>query len=139
MSKMPTMSPNHEFAGRLMLLLTSLGNAVEARLAEEGVDPYVVRNTPLATLLLLRFEGPMRPSILSERVGMTTGGMTKVIDQLVERGLLSRQADLLDDGRAVMVSLTRDGHGLVDRVCSSTYPVLRRGADEVSQLEAMTH
>jgi DNA-binding MarR family transcriptional regulator len=133
------MSPDHEFAGRVMLLLTEVGTAVEERLRGGGIDPYVVRNSPLATLLLLRFDGPMRPSALSERVGMTTGGMTKVIDQLVERGLLMRQANLSDDGRAVVVSITPDGRELTDRVCEDSFLTLRVAVERLSALEIPGH
>lgn len=129
------MNPDQEFAARVMLLLTELGNAIEVRLGAAGVDPYVVRNSPLATLLLLRLEGPMRPSALSERVGMTTGGMTKVIDQLAERAFVTRRSDLPGDGRAVMVSITRDGRELVDRACSSSYSALRSSVDRLNALE----
>ncbi len=118
-----------------MLLFTEMGNAIEGVLGGVGVDPYIIRNTPLATLLLLRFEGPMRPTALSQRVGMTTGGMTKVIDQLGERGLISRGGELAEDGRAVIVSITESGRELADRVCASSYPVLREGADRLAALE----
>lgn len=118
-----------------MLLLTEMGNAIEGVLGDVGVDPYVVRNTPLATLLLLHFEGPMRPTVLSKRAAITTGGMTKVIDQLVERGLIARDGELAEDGRAVIVSITERGRELADRVCASSYPVLREGIDRLATLE----
>jgi DNA-binding MarR family transcriptional regulator len=135
MSKEPELSPDREFAGRVMLLLTEMGNSLEGFLGDAGVDPYIVRNAPLATLLLLRFEGPMRPTVLSQRVGMTTGGMTKVIDQLVERELIARDGELPVDGRAVVVTITESGRELADRVCAISYPVVRDGIDRLSALE----
>lgn len=130
-----TQPADRAFAGRVMMLFTEMGNAIEELLASTGIDPYVVRNTPMATLLLLRFDGPMRPSELSQRVGMTTGGMTKVLDQLVERGLVERHGDLPDDGRAVSVTMTPNGRDLADGICSISYPILRDGVERLSALE----
>lgn len=132
----PTMPDDQEFAGRAILLLTEMGHALTELLGGADVDAYVVRNTPMATLLLLRFEGPMRPSALSERVGMTTGGMTKVVDQLAERALVVRDAEVPDDGRAVMVDLTEKGRDVVDRVCALSEPVVREGVDRLRMLRA---
>jgi DNA-binding MarR family transcriptional regulator len=135
MSRESVQPSGREFAGRVMILFTEMASAVEELLSSTGVDSYIVRNTPMATLLMLRFDGPMRPSELSTRIGMTTGGMTKVLDQLVERGLVERHVGGSDDGRAVIVTMTPDGRDLADRICSSSYPILRDGARRLRALE----
>lgn len=134
MAPHPPLSPTEEYAGRALLALTAVGNRIEGLLRTEGVDDYVIRNTPLATLLLLWFEGPLRPVALAEQIGMTTGGMTKVIDQLAERDLVERSSDALDDGRGVLVELTGSGRELVSRACAASFPALD---DVVGDLNAL--
>lgn len=129
-----SLSPTEDYAGRALLALTAVGNRIEGLLRAEGFDDYVIRNTPLATLLLLWFEGPLRPVALAERVGMTTGGMTKVIDHLAERDLVVRSSEALDDGRGVLVDLTDSGGDLVGRACAASFPALDEVADALIAL-----
>jgi len=54
------------------------------------------------------------PSDLAESTMVTTGAMTKRIDRLEERGLVTRRASDTD-GRGRVVALTGEGRELIDR------------------------
>jgi len=54
------------------------------------------------------------PSDLAESTMVTTGAMTKRIDRLEERGLVTRRASDTD-GRGRVVALTSEGRELIDR------------------------
>ena len=68
-------------------------------------------------LAALRRTGPpfeRAPSTLAESTMITTGGMTKRLDRLVEAGLVSRRV-ASDDARRRVVALTAAGRQLIDR------------------------
>ncbi|WP_027177546.1 MarR family winged helix-turn-helix transcriptional regulator [Maridesulfovibrio bastinii] len=59
-------------------------------------------------LELLGAHEALRMKELSEKVGVTTGTLTVVVDKLVKKGLVCREADE-NDRRSVIVKLTEDG------------------------------
>ncbi|MCW2923176.1 MAG: MarR family transcriptional regulator [Thermoleophilia bacterium] len=61
-------------------------------------------NEKLAIIFL--GDGISAPSKLAEAIGITTAGMTTLLDRLEQRGLLRREAHP-DDGRRVLVTLTK--------------------------------
>lgn len=52
------------------------------------------------------------PSQFAEMLGMTRGGVSKLVDRLVEKELLTRRPSV-DDKRAQLLSLTEAGRALV--------------------------
>ncbi len=64
-------------------------------------------------VLLALTEGPRRSGELRNEVGMTTGGMAKLLKRLESEGLVRRTAGSDTDGRAVTVELTPDGRSTV--------------------------
>jgi DNA-binding MarR family transcriptional regulator len=57
---------------------------------------------------------PMSASDLARAIVLTTGGMTPVLDQLEERGLVNRQIDT-EDRRARRITITEKGRSLIIR------------------------
>jgi DNA-binding MarR family transcriptional regulator len=68
----------------------------------------------LATLRRSGAPYRLSPGELSRSTMVTTGGMTKRLDRLAARGLIRRESDP-HDRRGLLVSLTDEGHALVDR------------------------
>lgn len=64
-------------------------------------------------LELLGAHEALRMKELSEKVGVTTGTLTVVVDKLVKKGLVRREADDRDR-RSVIVKLTDEGHVLYE-------------------------
>jgi DNA-binding MarR family transcriptional regulator len=67
----------------------------------------------LSALATLTKEGPMTPGALAIRERVRPPSMTRVIATLVEAGFVSRSAHP-DDGRQVLVSVSRAGADLVE-------------------------
>lgn len=65
--------------------------------------------------LLTAGEEPLRPSELSSRLLLTTGGLSNVLRSLERRGYTARTADSAD-GRGRRISLTADGRSAARRV-----------------------
>jgi DNA-binding MarR family transcriptional regulator len=59
-------------------------------------------------------EGRLTMSKLSSEVSLTTGGVTRLVDRMVEAGLVARQ-NCPSDRRSVHVVLTPAGHAMLDR------------------------
>jgi MarR family 2-MHQ and catechol resistance regulon transcriptional repressor len=57
--------------------------------------------------------GSLQPSQLAQKVLKSTGNMTLVIDNLVKRGLVTRQRRA-DDRRCIDISLTGEGSALIE-------------------------
>ena len=57
---------------------------------------------------------PMSASDLARAVILTTGGMTPVLDQLADRGLINRQVDP-EDRRARRITITEKGRSMIIR------------------------
>ncbi len=62
----------------------------------------------ISALSRLQSTGPLRVTELAEQEGLTQPGMTTLIHRLESAGLAAREADP-NDGRAVRVTITRDG------------------------------
>ena len=57
---------------------------------------------------------PMSASDLARAAILTTGGMTPVLDQLADRGLINRQVDP-EDRRARRITITEKGRSVINR------------------------
>jgi DNA-binding MarR family transcriptional regulator len=71
-------------------------------------------NAAAQTLAIIEGAGePLAPSIIAERLMITTGSMTSLLDTLERRGLVHRQPHP-SDRRRLLVHLTDEGQTLVD-------------------------
>ena len=87
-------------------LLVGVMAAVERR--------HGLSNAGAQTLAIIEGAGePLAPSIIAERLMVTTGSMTSLLDTLERRGLVRRQAHP-SDRRRLLVHLTDEGEALVD-------------------------
>jgi DNA-binding MarR family transcriptional regulator len=86
-----------------------LNTVVERRLAPLGLTAQQ------AALLLHAARESRTPSQLKQHLGTDTAGMTRLLDRLVEKGLL-RRGRHPGDRRSVIIELTADGQALVPRL-----------------------
>lgn len=71
-------------------------------------------NAAAQTLAIIEGAGePLAPSIIAERLMVTTGSITSLLDTLERRGLVRREAHP-SDRRRLLVHLTDEGAALVD-------------------------
>jgi DNA-binding MarR family transcriptional regulator len=82
------------------------------------VTHYGLAPSDARVLALLRRAGPpyrVSPSELYSRLSRSSGGMTKILKRLEEAKLIERAPDP-NDGRGLLVGLTREGLALQSRV-----------------------
>jgi DNA-binding MarR family transcriptional regulator len=71
-------------------------------------------NAAAQTLAIIEGAGePLAPSVIADRLMITTGSMTSLLDTLERRGLVQRKAHP-SDRRRLLVQLTNEGQALVD-------------------------
>lgn len=70
--------------------------------------PLGLSLTDFVVLESLMNVGPMTPSQLSERVGLTRGSITSAVDRLCGKGLVRREPNE-GDGRSSLIKLTASG------------------------------
>ncbi len=105
---------------RLVLLMVRFDRALRSAAAGSDARDDVAAVLPLSVLCLLDLDGPARPSALCEVTGLTRSGVTKLVDRMVSAGVVRRSRGRVDgDGRAVLVSITGRGRGLVSRVTAA--------------------
>lgn len=101
-------------AERLILQLASLGSEVTAAMTRATKMPEFMGNAPLLVLCRLDLDGPARPSVIADVVGLTTGGTTKLLDRMEAAGLVKRSYGVIEnDHRGVEVALTGDGRKML--------------------------
>ena len=79
--------------------------------------------SPSARQVLAVVEGagqPLEPSVIAQRVLITTGTMTSVLDTLEKRGLIQRMPHP-DDRRKLLVDITPDAQAILDELLPSLH------------------
>jgi DNA-binding MarR family transcriptional regulator len=80
------------------------------------MDQYQL--SPSARSLLAVVEGagePLEPSVIADRVMVTTGSMTSLLDNLEKRGLV-RRLPHPEDRRKLLIDITPDAEAIVDEL-----------------------
>ena len=77
----------------------------------------------IAALHLIDQARSMRAMALSDSVGLSPSAASRMIDSLVQRGLLERTEDG-DDRRAKVLSLTSAGRSFLDRISEERVAVI---------------
>lgn len=99
---------------QVWIALNRAQHAIDAPLRRQ-VDSHGLTMKEFAVLEVLLHKGPLPVGEVGERVLLTSGSMTYVLDQLEDRALIARQADP-DDLRIQQVALTTEGRRLVETV-----------------------
>ncbi len=100
-----------------LVRLARLGVLLEA-FQHEVLGPFGLTPADYGVLALLRRAGrpyELTPSRLTSNLRRSSGGITKMVTRLEERGLVRRMPDP-QDGRGCRVRLTRAGIALQERV-----------------------
>jgi DNA-binding MarR family transcriptional regulator len=84
----------------------------------ETVVPELGARCHLALMALVA-KGPARPAELSAVLGLSSGGMTYLGNQLESEGLVERTYGLAEDRRAVSMALTPDGRRRAESLCAA--------------------
>ena len=98
--------------GLLAETWSSLATRGNAHLAEHGLVPAEFE---VCMRLARSPEGRLRMSDLAAQTRLTSSGITRLVDRLVERGLVARR-DCASDRRTTFAVITDEGRALLERV-----------------------
>ena len=106
----PYVAERHRHTIDVLVLTLLAGRKIEAWLSET-VAVRQLDTSSFSALAALWLAGPphrMSSGELAQRIVQTSGGVTKTMQRLVDRGLVRRVADP-DDGRRSLLELTPEG------------------------------
>ena len=87
--------------GQVFGSLRALGTEID-RLDQAAADRYGLNRTDMRALDILGRAGPLAPTALARLLGLTTGGVTTVLDRLEKAGYIRRRPDPSDRRRQVV-------------------------------------
>jgi MarR family 2-MHQ and catechol resistance regulon transcriptional repressor len=103
-----------ETALKLFVVLARSYNAVSERLSE-SIARHDLTPTEFAILEVLYHKGPLLLGEVQRKILVTSGGITYLVDRLVDKGLVKREA-CAEDRRARYAVLTPAGTTLIRKI-----------------------
>lgn len=125
----------HQSAERLLLGMARFGLRVTQAMEAATDQPDLVTNSPILVMSLLDLEGPARPGAISDAIGLTSGGTTKLLDRMEQAGLVERSYGAVEsDHRGVVVALTASGRRLLRTATGALLAELPASRELVKQI-----
>jgi MarR family transcriptional regulator for hemolysin len=122
----------------LTAALTHSSRAYRAAADKVAADYGLSQATGLPVLVISRFgENGVRPGVLAETLSLEASSLVRVVDHLIETGLLERHEDPADR-RAKLLRLTEEGQKTAELMDQALRPFRRKlfGAFEPADVEA---
>jgi MarR family 2-MHQ and catechol resistance regulon transcriptional repressor len=107
--------PASEEAALKLWVVLSRAHAAIARHAEADVARHGLTGTEFAILEALYHLGPLLLGQVQQKILVSSGGVTYLVDRLERKGLVERR-DCPNDRRARYAALTPEGEKLVGRI-----------------------
>ena len=123
-----------EAALEILMIIGRLGKRLHDALVA-GADTDLVGNTEVVVVCSLSMRGSLRPTDIQTLTGLSSGGVTKLVDRLEAGGLVVRALGTYpDDRRATRLLLTPHGSQVARdfaRAMLSETDAIRRGFTEL--------
>lgn len=121
-----------------LIILGRLGRTVHDAIAGR-VGSDLANNTDVFVICSLDLRGPLRPSDIVDGIGMTSGGVTKLIDRLEQNGYIRREfGAVASDRRATRLVLTEEGAQLARDYADAVLSEIDTVADAIRSLRDMS-
>jgi MarR family transcriptional regulator, 2-MHQ and catechol-resistance regulon repressor len=103
-----------QITNKTLTILLKASKHVEAYLGKDMAS-YGINPTEFVTLEILLNKGPQTIQSISERILMANSSLTYVIDNLVDKKLISKRINSKDK-RAFVIDLTASGKDLISKL-----------------------
>src|SRR5690349_23775261 len=122
-----------DVALKLWVVLARSFNAVSARLAED-IGRHELTQTEFAILEVLYHKGRLLLGEVQKKILVTSGGITYLVDRLVEKGLVKRE-QCSEDRRARYAVLTPGGQSLIRKIFPAHAARIEQAMSGLTQAE----
>jgi len=134
----PANMSKRERAEEILIVIGHLGVAVTDAVSA-AVGPDLAGNSEVIVICSLDLRGPLRPSDIVEALGMSSGGVTKLLDRLEQRGYITREfGAVASDRRATRLTLTAEGARLAHQYGDALLSEMDTLRDAITSLRAMS-
>jgi MarR family transcriptional regulator, 2-MHQ and catechol-resistance regulon repressor len=103
-----------ECTNQPFLLLMKTSKAIQERIRDE-MSKYKLSITEFSVLEVLFYHGKQTIQQIGNRILISSGSMTYVIDKLEQKGIIKRN-DCREDRRVIHVTLTADGMEMMENI-----------------------
>jgi len=119
---------------QVTMALTQVARAYTSAANKLASQYGLSQATAWPAVMIGRMGEGVRPGTVADMLGLEPSSVVRVIDQLIESGLVERQADP-NDRRAKLLRLTKDGQKRVSQIEKALIPFRRELLEDVSQAD----
>jgi MarR family transcriptional regulator for hemolysin len=123
-SRASYMDPFDQTLLQLTATLAVTSRAYKSAVDKVAADYGLSQATGLPVLLIGRQGGGVRPGVLADAIGLEPSSLVRLVDHLIESGLLERRDDP-QDRRAKILELTAEGKNTAELMEQALIPFRR--------------
>jgi len=130
----PTLDRKQDTALKLFVVLSRSLNAVTAHVMKDEMEKHGITPTEFGILEALYHKGPLLLGEVQRKILVTSGGITYLVDRLVEKGLVKRE-QCSEDRRARYAVLTPAGQSLIRKIFPAHAARIEQAMSGLTQAE----
>jgi MarR family 2-MHQ and catechol resistance regulon transcriptional repressor len=130
----PQLDRKQETALKLFIVMSRSLNAVTAHVNADDMERHGITPTEFAILEALYHKGPLLLGEVQRKILVTSGGITYLVDRLVEKGLVKRE-QCPEDRRARYAVLTPAGQALIKKIFPAHAARIEQAMSGLTQAE----
>ena len=123
-----------ETALKLFVVMSRSLNAVTEHVMKDEMEKHGITPTEFAILEALYHKGPLLLGEVQRKILVTSGGITYLVDRLVEKGLVKRE-QCPEDRRARYAVLTSAGQALIKKIFPTHAARIEQAMSGLTQAE----
>jgi MarR family 2-MHQ and catechol resistance regulon transcriptional repressor len=130
----PALDRKQDTALKLLIVMARAFNAVTEYVGKEDMERHGITPTEFAILEALYHKGPLLLGEVQRKILVTSGGITYLVDRLVEKGLVKRE-QCPEDRRARYAVLTPAGQALIKKIFPAHAARIEQAMSGLTQAE----
>jgi len=129
-----SLDKRQDTALKLLVVMSRALNAVTEHVWKDDMERHGITPTEFAILEALYHKGPLLLGEVQRKILVTSGGITYLVDRLVEKGLVKRE-QCAEDRRARYAVLTPAGQALIRKIFPAHAARIEQAMSGLTQAE----